>query len=115
MGIITDGRSVTQRNKIEALGLEDTFDDIIISEEFGSSKPSEENYLYFEKKYGNSNFTYIGDNTVKDFVTPNSLGWNTLCLLDDGNNIHKQNLDLNPDYLAKKNFSSFKELIDIYE
>src|SRR5215218_915860 len=35
-GLITDGRSITQRNKLKALGIESFFTDIIISEEFGS-------------------------------------------------------------------------------
>src|SRR5688572_24338004 len=39
MGLVTDGRSITQRNKLKALGIETFFQDIIISEEFGSEKP----------------------------------------------------------------------------
>src|ERR1044072_9180425 len=50
-GLITDGRSTTQRNKLKALGLESYFADLIISEEFGSEKPDERNYLYFSSKY----------------------------------------------------------------
>ena len=50
LGIISDGRSRTQRNKLRALGL-DWIEDVVISEEFGSEKPCEANYLYFEKKY----------------------------------------------------------------
>ena len=38
----------------------------------------------------NANFYYIGDNVVKDFIAPNQLGWTTICLLDNGQNIHKQ-------------------------
>ena len=32
----------------------------------------------------------MGDNLKKDFLTPNRLGWQTVCLRDDGRNIHKQ-------------------------
>ena len=48
IGLITDGRSVQQRNKIEALGLSRWIDDedIVISEEFGSEKPALANYEY---------------------------------------------------------------------
>ena len=35
-------------------------------------------------------FTYVGDNLNKDFVAPHALGWTTICLRDDGRNIHKQ-------------------------
>ena len=93
IGLITDGRSVQQRNKIEALGISRWIDekDMVISEEFGSEKPALANYEYFMKRYpGCSDFTYVGDNPDKDFIAPNTLGWETICLRDDGRNIHKQ-------------------------
>jgi putative hydrolase of the HAD superfamily len=43
LGLLTDGRSRTQRNKIRALGVEKWIDEIVISEEFGSAKPNERN------------------------------------------------------------------------
>lgn len=88
--IMTDGRSITQRNKIKSLGLTKTFDQILISEEFGSSKPSKANYNFFEETYPGKTFVYLGDNAEKDFVSANELGWTTICLEDDGSNIHQQ-------------------------
>lgn len=114
LGIITDGRSIQQRNKIKALNLENYLSEIIISEEFGSEKPNLENYKFFETKFPNSNFTYIGDNMNKDFIAPNELNWNTICLLDNGRNIHRQNLSLPPLYLPKnyiKNILEIKEIV----
>lgn len=92
LGLITDGRSVGQRNKIKALGLEKWFDDenIIISEELGSEKTDYKNFKYFEQKYPEHSFVYIGDNPKKDFIVPNRFGWQTVMLKDDGRNIHKQ-------------------------
>lgn len=104
LGLITDGRSIQQRHKIEALGLGCFIsdDDIIISEEFGSEKPSESNYNYFMKRHSYADqYIYIGDNPQKDFITPNKLGWLTIGILDNGNNIHKQQLDLPKEYLPK--------------
>ena len=115
IGLITDGRSVQQRNKIEALGLgrwiEDA--DIVISEEFGSEKPALENYAYFMKRYPEcQDFTYVGDNPRKDFFAPNALGWMTVCLKDDGRNIHKQDFtSITAQALPKKTIESLKELI----
>lgn len=116
MGLITDGRSVTQRNKIQALGLNTWIKepDIIISEEFGSEKPAERNYRYFEKRYPNYYFWYVGDNLLKDFVTPNRLGWQTVCLLDDGRNIHKQDFRVTKPYLPKFQIVALDELIQIF-
>ena len=93
IGLITDGRSLQQRNKIEALGLNRWIadEDIVISEEFGSEKPAFANYEYFMKRYPECmDFMYVGDNPKKDFIAPNALGWTTICL-KDGGSIHKQN------------------------
>ena len=111
LGLLTDGRSVQQRNKIEALNLEKYFSKIIVSEEFGSKKPCVDNYKYFEDVFGSSQYYYIGDNLKKDFISPNKLGWITICLKDNGLNIHNQNIDLeNKYYYAKYTVSNFYEI-----
>ena len=110
LGIITDGRIVTQLNKIEALGLHSLIadEDIVISERFGSEKPSPRNYLYFMNKYGaDARYYYIADNTAKDFIAPNRLGWTTVCLKDNGQNIHKQNFSLSDEFLPKYTVEEF--------
>lgn len=115
LGIITDGRSITQRNKIHALGLLHyvSSDHILISEEFGSEKPDERNYTYFNDKYPNGNFMYIGDNPEKDFLGANHLGWKTVCLLDDGENIHKQNFGIAKEYLPEIRISKMSQILDM--
>ncbi|MCH5222342.1 MAG: HAD family hydrolase [Muribaculaceae bacterium] len=116
LGIITDGRSITQRNKIKALGLYDFFDNdnIIISEEFGSEKPSEANYLYFKNKYPHvTSFTYVADNPEKDFIAPKRLGWATIQLLDDGLNIHRQSNAISSDYQAHHQIESLPEILNL--
>ncbi len=106
IGLITDGRRIQQRNKIEALGLGRWIDkeDIVISEEFGSEKPALGNYEYFMRCYSECHdFTYVGDNLKKDFYAPNLLGWETIGLKDDGRNIHKQiDSTLEAELLPKK-------------
>lgn len=110
-GLITDGRSIQQHNKLNALGLSSFFDDVIISEEFGSQKPCIDNFRYFQHTYGDTfNYIYIGDNTDKDFVTPNQLGWITVCILDDGQNIHKQSFDLETNKMPKFKIKNLFEL-----
>ena len=89
--IVTDGRSVTQRNKLQALGLLDLTDNVFISEEIGAAKP---NPLIFERARDalgdRPGYVYIADNPAKDFVTPNRLGWITVMLIDQGVNVHSQ-------------------------
>jgi putative hydrolase of the HAD superfamily len=90
MGILTDGRSLTQRNKIAALGLEAWINDIVISEEFGSAKPDERNYRHFEQRFPTAQYVYVGNDVAKDFIAPNRLGWLTVCVRDNGGHIHPQ-------------------------
>ena len=116
IGLITDGRSVQQRNKIKALGLGRWIEnaDIVVSEEFGSAKPELANYEYFMKRYPECHdFTYVGDNPRKDFIAPNSLGWMTICLKDDGRNIHRQEFStVKEEAMAKRRIETLLELID---
>lgn len=109
LGLITDGFSVTQRNKIRALNIEDLFDQIVISEEFGSEKPHEKNYCVFHK-FNTDNYMYVADNVSKDFITPNRLGWTTVCLLNQGSNIHSQDFDKDSIYLPQHKIKSLMDL-----
>jgi len=110
LGIITDGRSKQQRNKIKALGLGKYVENIIISEEFGFEKPHLANYSYFQNLYPNMSYYYVGDNLKKDFIAPNKLGWKTICIKDDGRNIHSQDIQLNKINEPKYYINCFSEL-----
>lgn len=115
LGIITDGRSLTQRNKIEALGLCAYIPEknISISEETGFPKPYSEPFASFMQAYPDSDYYYIGDNPSKDFVAPNQMDWTTVCLLDDGRNVHPQVWSAKIEYLPQKKVKSILELLSI--
>uniref|UniRef100_UPI0040498CE1 HAD family hydrolase n=1 Tax=Flavobacterium sp. TaxID=239 RepID=UPI0040498CE1 len=110
MSLITDGRSITQRNKLKALGIESFFKNIVISEEVNSEKPSEYNFRMVMYNKIAENYIYIADNPKKDFITPNKLGWTSICLLDRGHNVHEQvftnSIEYNPHFIIK----SFNEI-----
>ena len=89
ISVVTDGRSLTQRNKLKALGLIDHLDYLVISEEIGTEKPNKNNFISVEESLKASRYFYIGDNYSKDFLWPNKLGWTTIALEDNGKNIHK--------------------------
>lgn len=112
IGLITDGRSLTQRNKIEALELGKFIESslVLISEETGYSKPSLESYRYVMHRYPESNYVYVGDNPWKDFYAPNQLGWMTICLKSDGRNIHPQG-EVEEVYRAQVSIVNLKEII----
>lgn len=121
LGIITDGRKVTQQNKIEALGLGRWFEkeNIFINEEPGHFKPS---HWSFERLMQHCleqfpsqdlSFYYVGDNPQKDFLAPNELGWETICLLDDGRNIHQQEFNISTVNIPNYKLFSIRDIIII--
>lgn len=111
LGLVTDGRSVTQRNKLNAVGLTGYFDLVIISEEFGSMKPTLANFEIFNQYEGKK--YYIGDNIKKDFIAPNQLGWMTICVKDDGNNIHKQDFLVEKKLLPQYTVDTIYNVLDL--
>lgn len=115
LGIISDGRMITQTNKIRALGLERFIGekDIIINEVEERFKPDMKSFRRFMERYGkDSEYWYIGDNTSKDFKDPNSLDWITVCLLNDGRNIHQQDLKKEQVFLPKYLAYKINDIID---
>lgn len=87
--LISDGRSLTQRLKLHALGLGNCFDHVLISEAFASEKPQPERFDFIRSRYPGKQWIYIGDNIKKDFVTPNRQGWLSIGLKASANNIHQ--------------------------
>lgn len=114
LALITDGRTLTQRNKIRALGLDRIIPahNIIISEEFGSEKPCAANYEVIEQRNPGKKYCYVGDNVIKDFVTANSRGWLTTGLRDNGFNVHRQDAECRPEYQPSIWIDSLDELPD---
>lgn len=120
MGIISDGRKLTQWNKIKALGLTKWINEscIIINTSADCYKPSPNGYdrlmyaVHALSKEKNLNFIYVGDNLKKDFIYPKQKGWQTICLKDDGRNIHYQDFTTAPaEALPDKVVKSFKDII----
>ena len=111
LAVLTDGRSVTQINKVRALGIYDIIDKLFISEELGSEKPSENNFMAVEDHFPSKHYFYIADNLKKDFVTANIRGWHTIGLIDNGLNIHfSSQYYLKKDHLPQHSIISLQEL-----
>ena len=85
LGILTDGRPEGQRNKLEALGLAELVDEIIITDELGGEafrKPDDIAFRMMQRKLNVpfSAMVYVGDNMSKDFTAPRQLGMQYLWL-----------------------------------
>jgi putative hydrolase of the HAD superfamily len=113
ISLITDGRSRTQRNKIKVLELDYYFKHIVISDEIGSEKPNLNNFLKIIENDTSNKYFYVGDNPSKDFLGPNKLGWTSICLLDNGQNIHPQNFEISDEYLPMHKISSLEQVFSL--
>lgn len=84
-GILSDGPAVMQRAKVEALGLADRVDAIILTDEWGAgyAKPAVRGFEMMAERLGvgHKGCAYVGDNPAKDFVGPRALGWRTVRVL----------------------------------
>jgi len=87
--ILTDGRSISQRLKLLALGLSDI--EVYISDEYNSEKPNLLRFKAICQKYAADQYVYIGDNANKDFIALNKLGWLTIGLKPSERSIYKEN------------------------
>lgn len=120
LGIVSDGRELTQLNKVKALGLTRFVDSdcIVINSDSRLFKP---NPSGFDRLISSVNakcsdelikYTFVGDNLQKDFIVPNLYGWDTVCLKDDGRNIHKQDFAAaSGEAKPKRVITSLRELI----
>lgn len=109
-GVVTDGRSVTQRAKLRALNCIDA-KYISISEEAGLPKTDIRRFQSFAARFPANRYVYVGDNPTKDFLAPNQLGWHTVMLSDCGDNIHLQDKVVAPSFTASQTIASLDELL----
>jgi putative hydrolase of the HAD superfamily len=82
IGIVTNGRSASQRAKLNNSGIVKLVDHFVISEEFGARKPEPEIFLHVSKKLGIEPKIswFIGDDPVSDIVGAKNVGFNTVWL-----------------------------------
>lgn len=87
--LISDGRGLTQRLKLDALGLTQAFDAVFISEEVGAGKPDARSFQeIMARGPERGSWVYVGDNPAKDFVAPNALGWSTIGVRQAAARVH---------------------------
>lgn len=114
IGIITDGCSKVQWNKVKSLDLENIVDKIIVTDDLGREywKPHKRSYLeivkFFNVKCGEC--VYIGDNPNKDFITCKKLDMKTVRIIRKQGNHMKIFLD--EEYEADININDLEELKD---
>lgn len=117
IGIITDGCSLVQWNKIKSLKLEEIVDKIVVTDDLGKEfwKPHEKPYLDMMEYFNVNKYEciYIGDNPNKDFIGAKKLGMKTARIIrEHGDHI---TTFLNEEYEADFNIVNLLELKEILE
>lgn len=118
MALVTDGRSVTQRRKIEALGLNAYINpaDIFISEERGADKLQPDSFCEIVRRYPEARrFIYVADNPDKDFRMPNLLGWTTCRVPIDADNVHPDPAEVAETDRPAVSLGSIEEVLTLCE
>jgi len=111
IGLLSDGQPAVQRRKVKALGLEEFFDVIIVSGDFGPNyyKPHAKGFLELLSRLQTdpASAIYVGDNPFTDFETPKKLGMATIRILGG----EYKNFVHNPEFVNRA-FKVFSEAID---
>ena len=114
IGLITNGSNKLQRTKLKTLGLNDIFDAVIISDNYGIRKP---NRLLFYKmaelmKIPPEHMLYVGDHPLNDIDASRQAGYTPVWVKTKGrwqfNNIEKCELQV-------KNISQILKILNIQE
>lgn len=76
LGVITNGPGFRQRQKLALLGLTDTFEEILISGEFGKNKPDPSIFLEMSRRLEipAERLAFVGDSMDTDIVGANQAG-----------------------------------------
>ena len=82
IGVISDGAAVGQQMKVARLGLTSRCNHIILTESIGVefSKPHPRAFEEMQQisRCAPEACVYVADNPIKDFISPNRLGWRTI-------------------------------------
>ncbi|QIK75235.1 HAD family hydrolase [Nocardioides piscis] len=86
VGVVTDGPVSSQRAKVAALGLGALAKVVVVTAEWGTSKPDPAVFLAVEKglSLAGHELVYVADNPIKDFQGPQALGWKSVRVRREG-------------------------------
>ncbi|XRP96782.1 TIGR02253 family HAD-type hydrolase [Methanocaldococcus sp. 16A] len=109
LGVITDGLTIKQWEKLIRLGIHPFFDDVITSEEFGLGKPHLEFFKYGLSRMGlkPEETIYVGDRVDKDIKPAKELGMITVRILKG------KYKDIEDNGYSDYTINSLQELVDI--
>lgn len=113
LGLLSDGPLHSQEAKVKALGLGRWMRSVVLTDGWGSTfwKPHPRGFLHISRlwRLPPEALVYVGDNTGKDFLCPNQLGWITIRLRIAGQ-LRRGSSSPSPNHLPHHEAGSFPEL-----
>ncbi len=82
VGVLTNGRSSLQREKLHAIGLEGAVDALIVSSAVGAWKPDPRIYEIAEERLPADSYTFVSDDLERDLVPALERGWTGIHVTD---------------------------------
>jgi len=116
LGIISDGYLEVQERKLNALGIEDFFDAVIFTDEWGKEawKPNKKSFELISCKFNvsPSQCIYVADNPEKDFFGAKKIGMYTIRVVRQGG-LYSTCLAPTTEHEPDLTINSLKELLNI--
>ena len=115
LGIVTDGYFKVQKKKVQVLKLEELFDSIIYTDEYGREywKPNVFGYKLALERFQivPGEAVYIGDNPYKDFIGAKKIGISTVRVKNQ--NREYSNVKLNKEYEVDYEIKELHEILEL--
>ena len=116
LGALTDGPIESQSAKARALGLDRWFDPIVLTAALGPSahKPGTIGFAAIAAEWAlpAAELAYVGDNPLKDFAGPRSMGWLTVRLRGP-DQLHRELEAPDPAFEPQLEIEALRELLRI--
>ena len=97
LGLITNGLKEVQRPRLKQVNIYDHFEQIVVSDEIGYSKPDfeyfEHTYNSFDRKYNKEEVLVVGDNPVADIKGAKDYGFRTCWLKPRDSEVNSNEAD----------------------
>ena len=111
LGVITNGPSAMQRDKLAALALEGWFDEIVVDTEFGHPKPDPRIFAHAAQRVGLNaeELLFVGNSLEADVVGARAAGWRSVWAKEAhvADTVAGQNLAATPHYIIR----DFREVL----
>ncbi len=116
LALISDGWLDTQKAKLRALDLDDSFSAVVFTDQWGRDywKPHHRAFERVERDLGldGKALAYVADNPAKDFIAPNQREWLTVRLRLPGQ-LHYADEPEAPTASPAREVSSLAQLLDL--